>query len=172
MRIDRLYLADFRNLVDFEVDFDQTSVRQVIVGRNGVGKSNLLEALTWIFRDLDLEEESAFAYEIEYLCNKHCIKIVSVQTNAKECKTKPNVRKRFKRQYWTASEEACEDLKSGKSKPYEEMPEGVFFRHNRPVGDQPNSERLLPLYVFGYYSGAVSRYAKIFEKQAQTPVVN
>src|SRR5882672_11457209 len=107
MRIDRLYLADFRNLVDFEVDFDQTSKRQVIVGRNGVGKSNLLEALTWIFRDLDLEEESAFAYEIEYLCNQHCIKIASVQTNAKECKTKPNVQKRFNRQYWSASEEAC-----------------------------------------------------------------
>ena len=61
MRIDRLHLPHFRNLVDFEVDFDQTSVRQVIVGRNGIGKSNLLEALTWIFRDLDLEEESAFA---------------------------------------------------------------------------------------------------------------
>ena len=62
MRIDRLYLPNYRNLIDFEVDFDQTSVRQVIVGRNGVGKSNLLEALTWIFRDLDLEDESGFAY--------------------------------------------------------------------------------------------------------------
>jgi len=64
MRIDRLWLKEFRNLRAFEVDFDETSTRQVIVGRNGVGKSNLLEAITRIFRDLDLEEASEFEYEI------------------------------------------------------------------------------------------------------------
>jgi predicted ATPase len=167
MRIDRLYLADFKNLVDFEVDFDQTSVRQVIVGRNGVGKSNLLEALTWIFRDLDLEEESAFGYEIEYLCNQHRIKITSVQTNAKECKADQSVQKRFKRQYWTALEQARVVLQPDAPKPYKEMSEVEFFRRNRSVGDQSNRERLLPLYVFGYYSGAVSRFAKIFEKHEE-----
>lgn len=167
MRIDRLYLADYRNLVDFEVDFDQTSNRQVIVGRNGVGKSNMLEALTWIFRDLDLEEASAFAYEIEYLCNQSCIKIASVQTNAKECKAKPNIQKRFKRQYWVATEKACAALQPGTPKPYEEMVETEFFRRNRAVGDQASAQRLLPLYVFGYYSGAVSRFAKIFEKHEE-----
>ena len=93
MRIDRLYLQDFRNLGEFEVDFDQTSTRQVVVGRNGVGKSNLLEALTWIFRDLDLEEESRFGYEIEYLCNQHCIKITCVQSNAEEFKANTNIPK-------------------------------------------------------------------------------
>src|ERR1039457_1882594 len=123
MRIDRLVLANFKNLVEFEVDFDVTSIRQVVVGRNGVGKSNLLEALTWIFRDLDLEEESAFAYEIEYLCNQHCIKIISFQTNAKECKTDSNVQKRFKRRYWTALAEACAVFQPGTPKPYKEMPE-------------------------------------------------
>ena len=66
MRIDRLLLSEYKNLINFEVDFDETSSRQVVVGRNGVGKSNLLEALTRIFRDLDLEEDSQFGYEIEY----------------------------------------------------------------------------------------------------------
>src|SRR5436309_41280 len=167
MRIDRLYLASFRNLIDFEVDFDQTSVRQVIVGRNGVGKSNLLEALTWIFRDLDLEEESQFAYEIEYLCNQHCIKIECVEIDVAGSKSKPNLPKRFKREYWTASEAACAGLQPDAEKPYEEMPEREFFRRNSPVGDQPNPNRLLPLYVFGYYSGAVLRFAKIFEKHEE-----
>lgn len=167
MRIDRIYLAEFRNLIDFEVDFDQTSVRQVIVGRNGVGKSNLLEALTWIFRDLDLEEDSRFAYEIEYLCNQHYIKISCVQTNADECKAKPTLPKRFKRRYWTAPEAACQILKSDAPKPYEEMPEKGFFLRNSPVGDQANQNRLLPLYVFGYYSGSISRFAKIFEKHEE-----
>jgi predicted ATPase len=167
MRIDRLFLNDFRNLVEFEVDFDQTSPRQVIIGRNGVGKSNLLEALTRIFRDLDLEEESEFAYEIEYLCNQHCIKIACIQINTDECKANPNIPKLFKRQYWTAPEAACAKLPQGAMKPYEEMAETEFFRRNRPVGNEPNPERLLPLYVFGYYSGTITRFAKIFEKHEE-----
>ena len=65
MRVDWLYLKDFRNLYDFEMDFDLSSERQVVVGRNSVGKSNVLEALAWIFRDLDLEEDSGFEYKIK-----------------------------------------------------------------------------------------------------------
>ena len=167
MRIDRLFLKEFRNLIEFEVDFDQSSPRQVIVGRNGVGKSNLLEALTRIFRDLDLEEESEFGYEIEYLCNQHCIKIECVQTNAEECKHSPIVPKRFKRQYWTAPESICVKIPKETPKPYEQMAEVEFFRRNRPIENEPNLERLLPLYVFGYYSGMITRFAKIFEKHEE-----
>jgi ATPase subunit of ABC transporter with duplicated ATPase domains len=107
MRIDRLSLTNFRNLVDFEVYFDETSTRQVVVGRNGVGKSNLLEALTRIFRDLDLEEESEFGYEIEYLCNAYFVKVQSRQTNKDECDRNPNIPKEFSRRYWIAAEADC-----------------------------------------------------------------
>ncbi len=167
MRIDRLHITEFRNLIDFEVDFDQTSTRQVIVGRNGVGKSNLLEALTRIFRDLDLEEESEFGYEIEYLCNQHYIKIACVQTNADERKANPNIPRRFNRQYWIVPEAACAFIPQGAPKPYKQMAEPEFFRQNRPVTNEPNPERLLPLYVFGYYSGTITRFAKIFEKHEE-----
>jgi predicted ATPase len=165
MRIDRLHLQSFRNLVNFDVDFDQTSNRQVVVGRNGVGKSNLLEALTRIFRDLDLEEESEFGYEIEYLCNQHCIKIRCLRVNREDKKS--NVRRRFKRHYLIAKEKACTNLHQGTEKPYKEISEPEFFKRNRPVGLDPNPERLLPLYVFGYYSGAITRFAKIFEKHEE-----
>jgi predicted ATPase len=167
MRIDRLFLKDFRNLVDFEVDFDQSSSRQVIVGRNGVGKSNLLEALTRIFRDLDLEEESGFAYEIEYLCNQSCVKISCTQTNVSECKTDPYIVRRFARKYWLAAEEECSKLSREASKPYAVIEEADFFRRNRPIKNEPNGNRLLPLYVFGYYSGAITRFAKIFERHEE-----
>src|ERR1022692_2699001 len=123
MRIDRLALADFRNLVDFKVDFDETSNRQVVVGRNGVGKSNLLEALTWIFRDLDLEEESGFGYDIEYQCNVHFVRIECVQTNTKERKANPNIPRRFKRHYWIAPEAECADRTTGKPRPYQQLSE-------------------------------------------------
>jgi len=167
MRIDRLALPDFRNSVDFEVDFDETSNRQVVVGRNGVGKSNLLEALTWIFRDLDLEEDSEFGYEIEYLCNRHFVKVQSFQTNKKDCNGNPTIRPQFKRQYWVAGEEESASVGAGAPRPYEQIAESDFFRRNRPANQQPNPDRILPLYVFGYYSGVIPRFAKIFAKHEE-----
>ncbi|WP_163752820.1 AAA family ATPase, partial [Proteus mirabilis] len=71
MKIDWLRLENFKNLTSFEVDFSLKSERQVIIGRNGVGKSNILESIAWIFRDLDLCEESDFEYEIKYRCRDH-----------------------------------------------------------------------------------------------------
>jgi len=167
MRIDRLVLPDYRNLVDFEVDFDETSNRQVVVGRNGVGKSNLLEALTWIFRDLDLEEDSNFAYEIEYSCNRHFVKVQSIQINIKECKGNTNILPQFRRQYWLAPESESVRINLGAPRPYEQISESDFFRRNRPTNQQPNPDRILPLYVFGYYSGVIPRFAKIFEKHEE-----
>jgi predicted ATPase len=167
MRVDRLTLRAFRNLIDFEVDFDETSNRQVVVGRNGVGKSNLLEALTRIFRDLDLEEDSGFGYDIEYQCNGCFVRVECVQTNTKERKSNPNIPHRFKRQYWIAAEADCADRTIGKPRPYQQLSEPDFYRRNRPVNQQPNPDRLLPLYVFGYYSGVISRFTKIFEKHEE-----
>src|SRR3984957_14120590 len=131
MRIDQLTLSDFRNLVDFEVDFDETSIRHVVVGRNGDGKSNLLEALTQIFSDLDLEEDSDFGYEIEYLCNSHFVKIESVQTNIEECKKSPAVVPQFRRQYWIAEETQSQNLFDRGTRSYVRISEGDFFRRNR-----------------------------------------
>lgn len=167
MRIDRLTLTEFRNLVSFEVDFDETSNRQVIVGRNGVGKSNLLEALAQIFCDLDLEEDSEFGYEIEYLCNCHFVKIHSFQANKEDCKRNPSIPRKFKRQYWLAGEAKCIGLSVGDPRPYELIKEVDFYRRNASINQQPNPDRLLPLYVFGYYSGTNSRFAKIFEKHEE-----
>lgn len=167
MRIDRLALAAFKNLIEFEVDFDETSNRQVVVGRNGVGKSNLLEALTWIFRDLDLEEESHFAYDIEYLCNHHFVRIECVQSNTDEVERFPSIPCRFKRQYWIANESDCSNLADGEARPYQQISETDFYRRNRPLDQQPSPGRLLPLYVFGYYSGVIPRFNTIFEKHEE-----
>ena len=145
MRIDRLWLKEFRNLRAFEVDFDETSTRQVIVGRNGVGKSNLLEAITQIFRDLDLEEASEFEYEIEYFCNQHAVKV--------RCEGELTI--------VIAPEADCHGV-TRSARPYTQLPVADFFERNRAVGGQHNEGRLLPLYVFGYYSGSITRFAEIF----------
>jgi predicted ATPase len=76
MRIHRLFIKPpgFKNLIDFKIDFDEASPMTVLVGRNGTGKSNILEALTIIFRDLDLEVPTPpFSYELEYTCRGHRI---------------------------------------------------------------------------------------------------
>ena len=76
MRLDRLHIRSrFKNLDDFRINFDATSEMTVLVGGNGTGKSNLLEALTIIFRELDLGERPRFSYELQYLCRGRAITV-------------------------------------------------------------------------------------------------
>lgn len=78
MRLRRLKLKAFRNLRDVELEFAselsepsqpqslRTLQTHAIIGQNGSGKSNLIEALVTIFRDLDLNNTSILDYELEY----------------------------------------------------------------------------------------------------------
>jgi len=84
MRLDKLKIASFKNLRDFAIDFDEQSATTVLVGRNGTGKSNLLEALTIIFRDLDLGADPSFDYVLEYACRGRKVRIeANPRENAK-----------------------------------------------------------------------------------------
>ncbi|MFY1618974.1 AAA family ATPase [Micromonospora sp. WMMD736] len=75
MRIDCLKILDFRNLRDFRIDFDETRFSTVLIGENGTGKSNLLEAIVLIFRDLDLGQLPPFGYEITYRCRGRRVQV-------------------------------------------------------------------------------------------------
>jgi SMC domain protein len=78
MRIDKVKIKNFKNLKDATIDFDESQTISVVIGKNGAGKSNLLEALIIIFRDLDLDEDTTqFDYEISYCCKEHNIEISS-----------------------------------------------------------------------------------------------
>jgi RecF/RecN/SMC N terminal domain. len=78
MRVDKLRIDKFKNLQNFSIDIDETQGISVLIGQNGSGKSNLIEALSIIFRDLDLEDITAeFSYIIEYQCGGKKIRIVS-----------------------------------------------------------------------------------------------
>src|ERR1700761_1425470 len=59
MRIRRLKISKYKNVNDINLEFKSDRIT-LMVGQNGLGKSNLLEAIALIFRDLDLldkEEE-------------------------------------------------------------------------------------------------------------------
>ena len=66
MRIQRLYVKEYGNLQDFEIKPDDGPQTTVILGRNGAGKSNLIEVLVETFRDLEAGEASVFYYELAY----------------------------------------------------------------------------------------------------------
>ncbi len=80
MQLLHLALPCFRNLsgvmMDFATQFGFTEAgigelpkpicSHVLIGQNGVGKSNLIEALITIFRDIDLDRNATFDYTLAY----------------------------------------------------------------------------------------------------------
>jgi AAA15 family ATPase/GTPase len=44
---------ELKNLNGVEVDFDENQLMTVVIGENGTGKSNLIEALVRIVSDID-----------------------------------------------------------------------------------------------------------------------
>ena len=76
MRIDKVHIESFKNLQDFTVDIDENQLTNVFIGKNGAGKSNFIEALVIMFRDLDLKAVTTdFSYQIDYFCNSTKIRI-------------------------------------------------------------------------------------------------
>jgi predicted ATPase len=75
MRLDKLTIGSvkessthqFKNLKNVTIDFDQDQWVTVVIGWNGTGKSNVLEALAIIFRDLIGKKRTpAFAFQLAY----------------------------------------------------------------------------------------------------------
>lgn len=90
MQLKHIRIPAFRNLRDLDIAFDshlQPSVgapagtqpkpirSHALIGQNGTGKSNLIEALITIFRDVDLDREAAFDFTLEYNIRGHAVRI-------------------------------------------------------------------------------------------------
>jgi predicted ATPase len=75
MRIDYVNITDFKNLKGFEIDLDENFMETVLIGQNASGKTNFIEALVLIFKNLDLEKSCDFDYKIKYLCRRNNIVI-------------------------------------------------------------------------------------------------
>ncbi|MFA6424722.1 MAG: AAA family ATPase [Phycisphaerae bacterium] len=81
MRIDKVYIEDFKNLKKFSIDLDKGKMKTVLLGQNATGKSNFIEALVLIFKYLDLSTDTKrqypnFDYSITYEINKKPINII------------------------------------------------------------------------------------------------
>lgn len=83
MKIEKIHLkGNFKNLQNFRFEFDQSSMETVLLGLNATGKSNFMEAIVIIFRDLDLErvpklqkKNQNFDYYIKYNCRSRNIEV-------------------------------------------------------------------------------------------------
>lgn len=90
MQLRTLVIPHFRNLRHLKMTF-ATELEQVagiatsepakrirshaLIGQNGTGKSNLIEALITLFRDVDLDQKAAFDYTLEYEIRGHIVRI-------------------------------------------------------------------------------------------------
>ncbi|MEC4723281.1 AAA family ATPase [Noviherbaspirillum sp. CPCC 100848] len=98
MQLQRIRIPTFRNLRDLDITFEThlqaaagTPVgaksklirSHALIGQNGIGKSNLIEALITIFRDVDLDREAAFDYTLEYSIRGHAVRIEADTTKQK-----------------------------------------------------------------------------------------
>lgn len=153
MQLQRIRIPAFRNLRDLDIAFDShltpsasasadakpKPIRShALIGQNGTGKSNLIEALITIFRDIDLGNRASLAYTLEYSIRGHTVRI-----EATEQKT-PLV--------WVDGDKVTQD----------------YLRTNDDRNQVPRDERrgprLLPTHVFAYYSGRNERIEVLFQE--------
>jgi predicted ATPase len=98
MQLRRISIRTFRNLRDLDISFEsqlpaskggttdvpRKSIRShALIGQNGTGKSNLIEALITIFRDVDLDREADFDYTLKYNIRGHEVHLEADTTKQK-----------------------------------------------------------------------------------------
>ena len=147
MQIERLKIRDFRNLRGFEIHFtasatdangtEQALKSHAVIGQNGSGKSNLIEAIVTIFRDLDLNQATGFDYQLDYRCRGHHIAIDAMHTDGAKGRV------------------TITERDSDKSRNY-------ALSHL-----QRRARKFLPSHVFAYYSGRNQRIEALFQQHQQ-----
>ncbi len=80
MNITKLEISGYKNL-NIKLEHDAKIIS--LIGNNGSGKSNLLEALSQIFKNLYSSQKTTFDYQIEYtIDNNSKVKIVNKNTSS------------------------------------------------------------------------------------------
>lgn len=155
MQLLHLSIPDFRNLHGMAMEFAtqlepmrgasaDTPPKPIrshaLIGQNGTGKSNLIEALITIFRDIDLNRDAAFDYTLEYSIRGHTVRIEADTAKPK----RPFV--------WVDGDRVSQDYLT-KNDPPEKAPI-----------DKRRGPRLLPTHIFAYYSGRNERIEALFQE--------
>ena len=155
MQLLRIRIPLFRNLRELDIAFDShlqpaagapadvapKRIRShALIGQNGTGKSNLIEALITIFRDIDLDRDAAFDYTLEYSIRGHNVRIEANNTKQK----RPFV--------WVDGDRVNQDYLIKNDPP------------EKAQRDERRGPRLLPTHIFAYYSGRNERIETLFQE--------
>lgn len=149
MRLDHFWIGDYKNLKDVTVDFDEDHWVTVVIGWNGTGKSNVLEALATLFRDLVMGQNLAgdknrpsFPYRLRYkMRDQWWVHIDADPSRAKDA---------YKIHIQDARQKVAEQ--DGIGQP---IATSKFLKEQ---------DKYLPQYIFGYYSGTSDRLEEVFRK--------
>jgi len=144
MKLKRLKIkSNFKNLAGVELTFSQAESRTVIIGQNGTGKSNILEAIVHIFLRLDDGLPPDFSYELEYKLGDDSLETwVKVDADLD--------RKRvYEAEAFTLDDEG-------------HFSERVELNIDQLKRDDSGLSRYLPRNVFAYYSGPSDRLENLF----------
>lgn len=151
----------FKNLKNVTIDFDEGEWITVVIGWNGTGKSNVLEALATLFRDLIMgkdqwnnKDKPSFAYIIRYFCHDKEIEIDADPDRNKDV---------YKVSYRDVTPKTTDkpelfDLFGDKT---------PVFLHIKFNEFKKRQDEFIPKYVFGYYSGHSDRMQSVFRPYLQ-----
>ncbi|MCG9098212.1 AAA family ATPase [Laribacter hongkongensis] len=174
MRLDKLTIGSakdspthqFKNLKNVTIDFDQDHWVTVVIGWNGTGKSNVLEALAIIFRDLiTLKRMPSFAFKLRYrMGSGESLRHVFIDSDPE--------RKADPLQFYSGSKQDIDEVTQThqddmwgyvleeqlQSKPHR------LSRFRVHLSEfLKDDSKYLPRYVFSYYSGESGRMYEIFK---------
>lgn len=177
MRLDKLTIGSakgsingvdnhkFKNLKNVTIDFDQDHWVTVVIGWNGTGKSNVLEALAIIFRDLiSLKRMPSFAFKLRYqMGSADSLRHIFIDSD-------PD-RSADPLQFYAGS---SDDIDRVTQEPQDAVWGTALYeaiqKKSHPINQfrvhfsdfLKEDSRYLPRYVFSYYSGESERMYEIF----------
>jgi len=159
MRLHWLWIGEYKNLKDVTIDFDQGEWITVVIGWNGTGKSNVLEALATLFRDLIMKERNkpSFPYRIKYRCRNN---FVHIDADLKRAKNPYQIHISVE-----DSNESQEIINQGSIFDIDSENQNDNLGNSITLNQlRKNQDQYLPKYVFGYYSGESDRMQEVFRK--------
>jgi Recombinational DNA repair ATPase (RecF pathway) len=149
MKIDYLHIrSGFKNVQDLEIDFDNKQLLTVLIGRNGSGKSNVIEALVRIFRALDLGDEAApFSYKLRYSLGVSSDRLLEIDASPEYGST-------------PIQQHNIQVSTLGGDGQYS-LPESISL--SKVKRDKEGNSEYLPKHLFAYYSGPSDRLEDLFK---------
>ncbi|WP_257978777.1 AAA family ATPase, partial [Vibrio parahaemolyticus] len=153
----------FKNLKNVTIDFEEQEWITLVIGWNGTGKSNVLEALAVLFRDLIMgkngqgeKDKPSFSYTLRYFCHHKEIEISADPDRTKDA-------------YLVSYRDLGEKLENTTLQVdfFSELTDDSTLGGLKFNEFKKRQDEFLPKYVFGYYSGHSDRMQSVFRPYLQ-----